>query len=112
VAIADGFIRNGYVELAGDGGILTETGIARLAAIGMNIEPILERRTKKSGRVLCRPCLDWSERRPHLAGMLGAMICEHSLQQGWTRRLPATRAVQLTPEGARAFRESFDAYIA
>jgi hypothetical protein len=44
--------------------------------------------------------------------MLGAMICEHSLQQGWTRRLPATRAVQLTPEGARAFRESFDAYIA
>jgi DNA-binding transcriptional ArsR family regulator len=112
VAIADGLIRNGYVELAGDGGILTETGIARLAAIGMNIEPILERRTKKSGRVLCRPCLDWSERRPHLAGMLGVMICEHSLQQGWTRRLPATRAVQLTPEGARAFRESFDAYIA
>jgi len=43
--------------------------------------------------------------------MIGALICEHSMQQGWTRRLPATRAVQLTPEGERAFRESFGAQV-
>jgi hypothetical protein len=77
----------------------------------MDVRGILERRTKHSGRILCRPCLDWSERRPHLAGMIGALICEHSMQQGWTRRLPATRAVQLTPEGERAFRESFGAQL-
>jgi DNA-binding transcriptional ArsR family regulator len=112
VSIADGLMRDGYVELAGDAGIVTDAGIARLTAIGMDVRRILERRTKHSGRVLCRPCLDWSERRPHLAGMLGALICEHSIQQGWIRRLPGTRAVQLTPEGERAFREGFGAQLA
>jgi hypothetical protein len=111
VSIADGLMRDGYVELAGDAGIVTNAGIARLTAIGMDVRRILER-TKHSGRVLCRPCLDWSERRPHLAGMLGALICEHSIQQGWIRRLPGTRAVQLTPEGERAFREGFGAQLA
>jgi hypothetical protein len=112
VSIADGLMRDGYVELAGDAGIVTDVGIARLAAIGMDVRKILERRTKHSGRVLCRPCLDWSERRPHLAGMLGALICEHSMQHGWTRRLPGTRAVQLTPEGERVFREGFGTQLA
>jgi hypothetical protein len=110
--LADGLMRDGYVELAGDAGIVTDAGIARLAAIGMDVGKILERRTKHSGRVLCRPCLDWSERRPHIAGMVGALICEHSMQHGWTRRLPGTRAVQLTPEGERAFREGFGAQLA
>ena len=111
VSIADGLIRDGYVEIAGDGGIVTDAGIARFAAVGMDVQKILERRTKHSGRVLCRPCLDWSERRPHLAGMLGALICEHSMQHGWIRRLPETRAVQLTSEGARVFRDRFGAEL-
>jgi hypothetical protein len=44
--------------------------------------------------------------------MLGALICEHSMQQGWIRRLPGTRAVQLTPDGERAFREGLGARLA
>jgi hypothetical protein len=111
VSIADALVRDGYVELTGDAGILAESGIARLAELGMDIAPMLARRTKLSGRVLCRPCLDWSERRPHLAGILGATICEHSMQQGWTRRLVGTRAVLVTPEGGRAFREGFGAKL-
>lgn len=111
VSIADGLIRDGYVELAGDAGIVTDAGIARLAAIGMDVRRILERRTKHSVDSL-PACLDWSERRPHLAGMLGALICEHSLQHGWTRRLPGTRAAQLTPEGERALREGFGVRLA
>lgn len=112
VSIADGLMRDGYVELAGDAGMVTDAGLARLAAIGMDVGQILERRTKHSGRVLCRACLDWSERRPHIAGMLGALICQHSMQHGWIRRLPGTRAVRLTPEGERAFREGFGAQVA
>jgi DNA-binding transcriptional ArsR family regulator len=111
VSIADGLMRDGYVELASEAAIVTDAGIARLAAIGMDVREILERRTKHSGRVLCRACLDWSERRPHLAGMLGALICDHSMQRGWIRRLPGTRAVQLTPEGERAIREGFGAEL-
>jgi hypothetical protein len=64
---------------------------------------------RKSGRVLCRPCLDWSERRPHLAGMVGATICAHSFDQGWIRRIDGTRAVMITPKGQRVFREEFGA---
>jgi hypothetical protein len=57
--------------------------------------------------VLCRPCLDWSERRPHLAGAVGAALCATSLERGWVRRLPGTRAVAVTPKGSRIFREEF-----
>lgn len=112
VSIADALIQQGHVELTGDAGILTESGIAHLAKMGVDIAPMLARRTRQSGRVLCRPCLDWSERRPHLAGIVGATICEHSMQRGWTRRLDGTRAVSITPKGERVFREDFGAKIA
>ncbi|KIZ39568.1 MULTISPECIES: helix-turn-helix transcriptional regulator [Rhodopseudomonas] len=111
VALSDAMIARGHVELTGDAGVLTEAGLDFLGGVGLDIAPMLARRTRHSGRVLCRPCLDWSERRPHLAGALGAAICAHSLGQGWTRRLDGTRAVQITPKGERIFRESFGARI-
>ena len=59
------------------------------------------------------PALPGLERAPTTPRrLLGALICEHRMQQGWTRRLPGTRAVQLTPEGERAFREGFGAQLA
>jgi hypothetical protein len=108
VALADALTARGHVELTGDAGLLTESGVAFLGGLGIDTAPLLARR---SGRVLCRPCLDWSERRPHLAGAVGAAICAHSLDNGWTRRLEGTRAVQITPKGARIFREGFGARI-
>jgi hypothetical protein len=106
VAIADALTACGHVELAGDAGLLSESGVAHLAAVGIDVEPLLAQRTKRSGRVLCRPCLDWSERRPHLGGLVGAAICAHGMQHGWTRRLDGTRAVLITPNGERALREA------
>jgi DNA-binding transcriptional ArsR family regulator len=105
VAITDALVSRGHVELSDDAGIVTESGIEELAAIGVDVAPMLQRRTKRSGRVLCRLCLDWSERRPHLAGLVGAAICSHSMQQGWTRRLEGSRAVLVTPKGQRVLRE-------
>jgi DNA-binding transcriptional ArsR family regulator len=105
VAIADALVAQGHVELAGDAGILTDSGIAQLARLGIDVAPLLARRTRRSGRVLCRPCLDWSERRPHLGGIVGAAICAHSMQQGWTRRLEETRAVLVTPKGRCVFHD-------
>jgi len=105
VAIADALVARGHVELSGDAGILTDAGLTQLVEIGIDVEPMLQRRTKRSGRILCRPCLDWSERRPHLAGLVGAAICAHGMQQGWTRRLEGTRAVLVTPQGQRVLRE-------
>ena len=107
VALADALVEQGRIELTGDAGILTEAGVAFLGEIGLDIAPMQARGTKRSGRVLCRPCLDWSERRPHLAGALGAALCSHSMEQGWTRRIAGTRALDITPKGERVLREKF-----
>lgn len=111
VALADALIARNHIELTSEAGIVTETGMAFLGEVGIDIEPMLSRRTKRSGRVLCRACLDWSERRPHLAGIVGAALCAHSLDKGWTRRLDGTRAALITPKGERVFREKFGARI-
>jgi hypothetical protein len=55
---------------------------------------------------------DWSERRPHLAGAIGAALCACCFDKGWIRRIEGTRAVAVTPKGQRVFREQFRAQIA
>lgn len=107
VALADAMIAHGYVELTNDAGILTETGMAFLSGVGIDIEPMFARRTKQSGRVLCRPCLDWSERRYHIAGHVGAEICRCSLQRGWFVRERDSRTLRLTPAGRAGLHASF-----
>ncbi len=99
VALADALVEAGQVELTADGGLVTEKGAALLDSLGIAPAP--------GRRLLCRPCLDWSERRPHLAGRLGAALCAHCLAQGWVRRTPNSRAVTVTPEGRRKMRELF-----
>ena len=108
VALADAMVAHGYAEFAGDAGIITDAGTAFLGRIGIDVGGMLAPRAK---RVLCRPCLDWSERRPHLAGAVGAALCDLSLNNGWIRRLDGTRAVLITPKGYRVFREQFAAQI-
>ena len=63
VAIADAMIGRGFVELEPDGGLVTRSGIEFLARVGIAIAPPAALNGKISGRLLCRPCLDWSERR-------------------------------------------------
>jgi len=105
VAIADRLAERGHVELSPDGAALTETGAAFLAGIGVDLPA--------QGRhpVFCRPCLDWSERRPHLAGAVGAALYKGCVAQGWLRPVEGSRAVTITRAGeaglARAFGLSF-----
>ena len=111
VALADALVAGGYAELADDGGIVTVSGVAFLGRIGIDVDSLVPRRGRRSSRILCRPCLDWSERRPHLAGALGAALCAHSFANGWIRRINGTRAVGITPKGSRVFREEFGAQL-
>lgn len=60
-------------------------------------------------RTLCRPCLDWGERRHHLAGTLGAALIDHCFSKRWARRAPDSRVVRFTPHGERQFRALFTA---
>ena len=107
VALADALVRADFLELDHDAGALTARGVTALTKVGIAPEALAPTRPLPSGRVLCRPCLDWSERRLHLAGRTGAAICARSLAAGWHRRLAGTRAVSITPKGVTLFRETF-----
>ncbi len=107
VALADALVAGGYAELANDAGLVTDAGMALFVRVGIDIDALSARRGKRPARILCRPCLDWSERRPHLAGAVGAALCTHSLAKAWIRRIDGTRAVAITPKGERIFREQF-----
>jgi len=58
-------------------------------------------------RIYCRPCLDWSERRLHIGGTLGARLAGRCFALNWIRRDRESRAVAVTPAGERGFRETF-----
>ncbi len=111
VALADALVASGHAEITSDGGMVTDAGVAFLDRVGIDVAPLLERGGKRSGRVLCRPCLDWSERRPHIAGSLGAELCRQSFAHNWIRRIEGSRAVAITPKGYQIFREAFGARL-
>ncbi len=60
---------------------------------------------RRGRRPLARACLDWTERRPHLAGVAGAALCRYALDAGWCVRIGSERAVKVTPSGARVLSE-------
>jgi DNA-binding transcriptional ArsR family regulator len=99
VAIADRLVERGHVVLAADGGEVTEAGREFLASFGA--EPA------QGKRVFCRACLDWSERRPHLAGRVGAAIACRCFELGWIARMRDTRALAITTAGRTGFLETF-----
>ena len=103
VALADSLITAGHVLLTQDGGEVTDSGHAFLGEFGAEPPP--------GKRVFCRPCLDWSERRPHIAGRLGASLASRCQDLGWVRRQRGTRAVTITPEGCRGFATRFGIYL-
>ncbi|MFI1724271.1 ArsR/SmtB family transcription factor [Streptomyces sp. NPDC020489] len=74
---------------------LTEAGLAWFDGAGVALD-------RTSRRPLARACLDWTERRPHLAGVAGAALCRHALDSGWCVRIGSERAVKVTAAGERA----------
>jgi len=107
VALSDALVAGGYTELSNDGGLVTDAGIEFFATIGICVDALAARNGRHSARILCRPCLDLSERRPHIAGAIGAAMCAHSFAKDWIRRANGTRAITVTPNGARILRERF-----
>jgi hypothetical protein len=104
VAIADALAAKGVIDFGDDGGIVSSQGIALLDGVGMDIASLANR----SGRPMCRPCLDWSEQRPHVAGKLGAAICMHFMEKKFVMRMNGTRALVVAPSGWKALRDMFD----
>jgi DNA-binding transcriptional ArsR family regulator len=100
VAIADALAERRYVLLDDEGGEVTADGFEFFATHTIEIG------TATSGsRVFCRPCLDWSERRPHLAGRIGAALARHFFASNWLRRQRDTRVVDITKAGDAGFQK-------
>ncbi|NJQ14890.1 ArsR/SmtB family transcription factor [Streptomyces bohaiensis] len=97
VAITDAMLVRGLLSLE-HGLDLTSEGGAWLAETGIRVPP--GRR-----RPAVRPCLDWTERRPHLAGAVGAGLCRHAFDRGWIVRIGRSRAVEVTAGGRAALRD-------
>ena len=108
VAIADRLVERAHIELSADGGVLTEAGAIFLRTLGVDLDTAPAGGKRVGGRLFCRPCLDWSERRPHIAGVLGAALCRACFAQGWLRRIDGARAVTVTTAGQGALKRAFD----
>jgi DNA-binding transcriptional ArsR family regulator len=105
VAIADHLGERGHIERLLQGGELSSEGAKFLMSIGVDVEGASARAGQ--GRSFCRPCLDWSERRPHIAGAIGAALLDACLAQSWMRRIEGSRALSITPKGAIALETYF-----
>jgi DNA-binding transcriptional ArsR family regulator len=100
VAVTDALVTMGHIVLTDEGGEVTSSGEGFLSAFGVD----LRRRTR---RIFCQPCLDWSERRYHLKGLVGAAILRRLLELGWLKHVPGSRALRLTPSGTAGLSEVF-----
>jgi DNA-binding transcriptional ArsR family regulator len=99
VALLHGFVARGLI--AGDTPTVTADGRAFLSGLGIDVAAL-----GGSRRPLCRACLDWSERKSHLGGALGAAILDHVIASGWAKR-GVGRVIAFTPRGGPAFDRAF-----
>jgi DNA-binding transcriptional ArsR family regulator len=103
VALAERLVEDGAVLIEDDTAVVTDRASIVLARLGLAADDV--QAPGPGRRPACRPCLDWGERRMHLAGRLGALLCSHCQQQGWLLPTPGSRALQLTPRGTVALRD-------
>jgi len=107
VALADALTGHGYVRLSDDGGTTTRRGEKFLTGWVIDLAAAANQR-----RSFCRPCLDWSERRPHIAGALGAQLADRCLALDWVQRRKDSRALIITRQGLRGFKDLLDIGLA
>jgi DNA-binding transcriptional ArsR family regulator len=97
VSVADALVTSGYlVDEA-----ITDAGRTWLGGLDIDIT------TLRGKRPLVRRCVDWTERRSHLAGAVGAALCRYAFEHLWVERVGSGRALRVTPAGRRGFGDSF-----
>lgn len=102
VALFDGLAKKGYIAARGDAVMLTRKGAAFFPKMGIDLSVL-----SQSRRPLCKSCLDWSQRRSHLAGSLGAALLDRIYDEGWAMRDRKSRALIFTRSGEAKFRSMF-----
>ncbi|MAO56955.1 MAG: transcriptional regulator [Rhodospirillaceae bacterium] len=102
VALADALAERAVIDFSGDGGLVTSAGRDFLDGFGLDMAKL-----EKGKRHFCRPCLDWSERRHHIAGAVGAGLADRLFDLKWIERIKDSRAVRVTPAGRKGLQATF-----
>ena len=102
VAILDNLTARSLIVGSGETLVLTAAGKTFVTALGLDLDALSAQR-----RPLCKGCLDWSIRRSHLAGAMGAALLRRFYGLGWAAREPGSRIVSFSPRGLAALREIF-----
>ena len=102
VALLERLLAHGWLVEAADGYALTDAGVAGLATLGFDAATFTAQPGASASHRIAYPCLDWSERRDHLAGKLASSLLTYFIERGWLRRIGAERALELTPPGQQA----------
>jgi DNA-binding transcriptional ArsR family regulator len=92
VALADTLVAQRWLQDDGHGYRVTPAGARSFHGLGIEVRP-------RRAQAPARRCIDWTERRPHVAGPVGAALATLALDRGWVRRLRGSRAVAVTPLG-------------
>src|SRR5688572_3917759 len=102
IGIADGLVKRGLLRKEDDAFAVTRKGAAWFGGLGIDLDKTREQRRKFASQ-----CLDWSERRDHLGGALGAALAERLIDLGWIARKRNSRAVSVTEAGRRKLADEF-----
>jgi DNA-binding transcriptional ArsR family regulator len=101
VDLTDALVARDYIVLDDKTAAVTTAGSRFFAGFGIAAS------ARSQHRPACRLCLDWTERRPHIAGALGVALAERFFDLGWMERAQRSHAVVVTPAGRRGLRETF-----
>jgi DNA-binding transcriptional ArsR family regulator len=107
IQLFDSLIRHHFLRRVGETLELSKKGHAFISELGIDIDLLISRKTP-----LCRECLDWSERRSHLAGSLGRALLSSFEEKGWAKHELETRIVRFSPSGEKAFARAFPIKLA
>jgi DNA-binding transcriptional ArsR family regulator len=102
VRLTDALVERKALKAAGREFEVTSAGVEIFRSLGVDVA-----RANRTQRQLARVCIDWTERRPHLAGTLGAALLEAVLRSGWVERIHRDRSLHVTAAGRSAFARVF-----
>jgi DNA-binding transcriptional ArsR family regulator len=102
VDLTDAFVAKKYVVLDEEAAEITTAGTRFFTEFGIELPTL-----RSTHRHVCRLCLDWTERRPHMAGAVGAAMTKRYFDLGWMERVKRSHAVIVTPVGRRGLQETF-----
>jgi DNA-binding transcriptional ArsR family regulator len=102
VELTQAMMNNGYIQYHGEAYEVTPPGETWFSSFGVDCSELQQKR-----RTFARSCLDWSERKPHMAGALGAAILHRMLELKWILRVRGSRTVKVTDLGCQQLQNEF-----